>query len=87
MQFNNVQVPGGLWTADTAYADFPFRADVPLSGVTANMIPDVMLDAPQAAGGKLAPVALCGEGYVRLYASAAQTAFAIPVVRVRKAVG
>lgn len=86
LQFDAVEVSNALWTADATYADYPYRADVTLTGVTDEMVPDVMLDVEQAVSGEIAPVAIAGTGYIRLYAMSAQGTFTIPVIRVRKAV-
>lgn len=86
LRFTDVSVAAGLWTADATYPDYGYRADIPLTGVTATMVPDVVLPLAVATGGEVAPVAQCGAGYVRLYASAAQAAMTIPTITVWRAV-
>ena len=86
LRFTDVVVAPALWLADSTYADYGFRADIPLTGVTAVMVPDVVLPLTVATGGEVAPVALCGVGYVRLYATAAQAAMTIPTITIWKAV-
>ncbi|MEA5049723.1 MAG: hypothetical protein VB034_14110 [Eubacteriales bacterium] len=69
LRFSSTVVAPASFSADTTYADYPFRAAVALTGVTANHDVDVRLDAPDAASGLFAPVATSYNGGVYLYAS------------------
>ncbi|MEA5047466.1 MAG: hypothetical protein VB034_02535 [Eubacteriales bacterium] len=69
LRFSSIVVAPASFSADTTYADYPFRAAVALTGVTANHDVDVRLDAPDAASGLFAPVATSYNGGVYLYAS------------------
>ncbi|MGI6151234.1 MAG: hypothetical protein ACOYIR_04695 [Christensenellales bacterium] len=86
LRFTNVSVPGDLWAADTTYPDYGYKADISLADVTANMVPDVVFPPEIATAGEVAPVAVCGAGYVRIYASAAQATMTIPTITVWKEV-
>lgn len=66
---------------DATYTDFPYRATVPLTGVTATMIPTVVYDAPEAISGTYAPIAKSFDGGVYLWAAEAiATAINIPTI-------
>lgn len=64
--FTNVSA---TFSADTTYESYPFRASVALTGVTADMVPDVTFALEDAISGELAPVAECYAGGVYLYSS------------------
>lgn len=86
LRFTNVIVDSSLWAEDSTHTDYGFKADIPLDGVTSDMIPDVVLSLDVAASGKVAPVAESGTGYVRLYAMAVQAEMIIPTITCWKAV-
>ena len=87
LYFSAVSVAASAFVSDATYTNWPYRAPVALTGVTADMVPDVMLAPDDAAGGVLAPVAACYAGGVYLYANAVPTAaLTIPTVECRKAV-
>ncbi len=69
LQFNNTSVNVSAFVADTTYDDYPFRAAVPLEGVVASMIPEVIFGLSDATSGYFAPVAETYNGGVYLYAS------------------
>lgn len=58
------------WTADSTYTDYGYKAVISLSGVTANMFPDVVFLPEDIASGNYAPVADSGAGSVTIYAKA-----------------
>jgi len=68
-RFNNTLVDKDDFVSDATYTDYPFRATVPLTGVTAAMDVDVRLDAPDATSGIYAPVATSYNGGIYLYSS------------------
>ena len=69
LQFRNVSVSKGSFVADTTFQDFPYRANVSLSGVIESMIPEVVLSVDDAGSGNFAPVAESYNGGVYLYAA------------------
>lgn len=85
LTFSAVSVNSSLWVSDTTYEDFPYKADIPLTGVTADMVPTVTFDVPEATGGELAPVCSTGAGYVRIYAVGALSTFTIPSISLLEA--
>lgn len=68
--FSDTTVSASDFVADTTYEAYPFRATVPLSGVIASMIPEVVFSMADAIGGNFAPVAETYGGGVYLYATA-----------------
>lgn len=73
-RFENVSVPVASFVSDTTYADYPYRATVPLAGVIASMVPDVTFSVAALADCEFAPVAECYAGGIYIYASSAPTA-------------
>jgi len=86
LRFRNVAVAGSLWVNDATYEGYAYKCDIALSDVTADMVPDVILPLSIAVGGEVAPISETGDGYVRLYASAAQADMVIPTITVWKEV-
>lgn len=74
LRFTNTVVNTSSWNADATYADFPRRKSVALTGVTAAMVPDVVLAPADATGGNIAPVAVAYNGGIYLYAKETPTA-------------
>ena len=62
-----------MWTEVDAHADegFPYRAQIALSGVTANHFPQVVFSIADAQSGQYAPIAETYNGGVYIYASEA----------------
>lgn len=69
LQFTGVTVAASKFVDNTTYEDFPKRAAVSLSGVTASMIPEVIFGLADAIGGNFAPVAETYDGGVYIYAA------------------
>lgn len=69
MQFTSVVVDKTSFVQDTTYEDFPFRAAVALTGVTASMYPEVVFDTVDAVSGLFAPTVLSYNGGVYIYAN------------------
>lgn len=69
LQFTGVTVAASKFVDDTTYEDFPKRAAVSLSGVTASMTPEVIFGLADATGGNFAPVAETYDGGVYIYAA------------------
>lgn len=86
--FSDVSVAVDAWTEDTTYTDYPYRADIPCEGVTADYKPEVTFDVPEAISGVYAPVAVTGAGVVSIYAKEIPAdAIVIPTISCVKAVG
>lgn len=63
------------------YEDYPYRAAIPLAGVTAEMIPEVIFGLKEATSGYYAPISETYDGGVYLYASDDPAeAFLIPTI-------
>lgn len=81
----NTSVPVSAWTSDTTYADFPFRAGIPIAGCTANHKPDVTFKLTDAMSGNYAPVCESYAGGVYIYAATKPTAtLTIPTILLLK---
>ena len=69
------------WTADSTYAGFGFKANIPVAGITSDWSPDVRFAYAQAMSGNFSCVADSGNDIVSIYAVSAPTAaFTIPVI-------
>jgi len=66
----NLCIPTTNWAQDQAYAAYPYRAAVEISGALVSMVPDVVFALADAVSGILAPVAQSGTDTVYVYASA-----------------
>lgn len=66
--FANTAVPAAAWASST-YGDYPYRAAVALTGVTAAMVPEVVFGLAAMADTSFAPVAECYNGGVYIYAA------------------
>lgn len=73
-RFENITVPVASFVSDTTYADYPYRATIPLAGVIASMVPDVTFSVAALADCEFAPVAACYAGGIYIYASSTPTA-------------
>lgn len=79
--FTNVSVSAASFVPDSTYADYPHRASVALSGVTAAMVPEVVFGVAAMADNSFAPVAECYNGGVYIYAAdAPETTISIPTI-------
>ena len=88
LRFSDVSVSAATFIEDTTYEDFGYRAAVTLSGVTANMVPEVVFGVADAMSGIYAPVTACYDGGIYLYANAVPEAdITIPTIICWKAVG
>ena len=67
--FTNTSVAASAFVSSTTYTDFPYRAAVALSGVTAAMFPEVVFFAANAISGSFAPVSESYDGGVYIYAA------------------
>jgi len=78
--YNNVAV--STWASDNTYSDYPYRAAIPITGLTADDIPEVVFDVPEATSGDYAPVATSYNGGIYIY-SAVNTAITIPTIVIK----
>ena len=79
--FFDVEVAAADFVADDTYSDYPLRAMVSLTDVTASMIPDVTFSLLDAVSGNFAPVAETYNGGIYIYAAEAPTdATVIPTI-------
>jgi len=69
LAFYDTAVPEYAFVSDATYTDYPYRAAVALTGVTAGMIPEVIFALTDAVSGNFAPVAACYDGGVYIYAA------------------
>lgn len=81
LTFSNTSIATIAWESDSTYTDYPLRATVALTGVTAAMIADVVYGLTDATGGNFAPVCETYAGGVYLYAKEApEAAITIPTI-------
>ena len=81
LTFTNTTVEAASFAADETYGDFPYRAAVPLTGVTAAMTPEVVFGVTDAMSGTFAPVAESYAGGVYIYAAEVpNAAITIPTI-------
>jgi hypothetical protein len=71
------------WSSDSTYPDYPYRASVPITGVTASDVAEVVFGVEQAVSGDYAPVCETYSGGVYLYA-AANVAIILPTILIFK---
>lgn len=72
--FSGASVAASAWVSDSTYAAYPYAASIACPGVTASHVPEVVFGATEAASGNFAPVALSGNGTVKIYAATKPTA-------------
>ena len=81
LTFTSKSVATSAWASNTTYTDYPYRAAVACSGVTADMFAEVVLAPTDAASGNIAPVCDTYAGGVYLYAKAVpDAAITIPTI-------
>ena len=66
--FEDVVVSSDMFTTDTTYDDYGYKVEIPLSGVTQNMLPNVTFDLNDAVSGIFAPISKTYYGGLFLYA-------------------
>lgn len=81
LAFANTAIAVSTWADDSTYEDYPYRAAVALSGVTAAMIPEVVFGLDAMSDNSFAPVAECYNGGVYIYAAdVPESAITIPTI-------
>ena len=73
LAFGPQTVATSAWASDSTYSDYPYRASIALSGVTANHVPNVNFNSSDALSGKLSPISESYDGGVYIYATEALT--------------
>lgn len=84
LKFTNKAVASSAWSAVSTsasdyYADFPYKANITCSGVTANHFAEVVLNPVDAISGEIAPINQTGANKVTIYA-ARPVALTIPQI-------
>lgn len=83
----NISISTSAWTTDTTYKDYPYKANIPVTGCTKDYIPDVVLSLVDAISGNFAPIADSYAGGVYIYAKEKPTAeMTIPTILLTKVV-
>lgn len=84
---SNTSVAASVWTTDTTYEDYPYKANIPITECTQEHLPDVMLSLDDAISGNFAPVADSYAGGIYIYAKEKPTsAMTIPTIKLTKVV-
>lgn len=81
LYFTNVAASG--WYSDSTYTGFEFRCLIPLQGVTASMLAEVIFAPEDSISGSYAPVCQTYNGGVYIYGKV-DTAITIPTIVVMK---
>ncbi|WP_407399672.1 hypothetical protein [Treponema sp.] len=69
LQFTNTSVAKSAFLSDSTYEDFPYKAQIPLTGVLATMTPEVVFGLADAVSGIYAPIAEAYAGGISIWAS------------------
>lgn len=69
LTFHDIPVDTSAFAPDSQHSSYPYKAEIPLSGVTSGMIPEVIFGMPDAVGGKFSPVSESYNGGVYVFAS------------------
>ena len=81
LTFTSKSVATSAWASNSTYTDFPYRAAVACTDVTAAMFAEVVLSPADATSGNFAPVCQTYAGGVYLYAEAVpDAAITIPTI-------
>lgn len=69
LQFLDVTVPSSAFAENTTVPEYGYRASVPLSGVTAEMVPDVIFSQASVNAGIFSATAIPYDGGLYIYAN------------------
>ena len=84
---SSITISTSSWSQTNTYSDYPYRANVSISGVTTSYVPEVIFNMTDATGGNFAPVCETYNGGVYIYAKEKPTAtVTIPVIECRTTV-
>lgn len=78
LMFSNVVANN--WVADNTYSNYPFKCDIPLAGVTASTVVDVIFNLEDATSGDYAPICATLDGIVTIYGKVS-AAITIPTIK------
>lgn len=67
--FSNVSISAASFVSDLTYAEYGYRAQIALTGVTASMVPEVIFGLDDAVSGIFAPIVESYSGGIYVYAS------------------
>lgn len=76
--FSNVAASN--WVADNTYTNYPYKCEMSLSGVTADMVVDVIFNLEDATSGDYAPICATLSGIVTIYGKVS-TPITIPTIK------
>lgn len=81
IKIDDTTVSPSLFVSDTKYADYPYKADIPIDEADDVQSANVIFDVAEADSGNFAPVCEIGDNYVRIWAKAVPEAeFVIPTI-------
>ena len=66
-KFKDTVVDVSLWKEDTNYVSYPYVAEITLSNVTSQMIPNVVFETTDSVSGNFSPVVESYDGGVRIW--------------------
>lgn len=66
--FENISVPVSAFISDSTYPDYPFKANISLSGITSEYVPTVNFAMNEAISGDFSPIATIENGILTIYA-------------------
>ena len=82
---SNVSVATSAWTSSNTYANYPYQANITVSGCTSNHVPEVIFSVADAVSGTFAPVCASGTNKVTIYATKKPSAaITIPTIECRQ---
>lgn len=70
---NDVVIAASSWVSDSTYADYPYKADIAITGCTENHYPQVTMGMTEATSGNYAPICNSSAGIVSIWAKTAPT--------------
>lgn len=80
-KFYNTSVSAASFSSDTTYSDFPYKASIALTGVTNDMVPEIIFSIDSLNNNSFAPVAETYNGGIYIYAEEQpSTAITIPTI-------
>lgn len=80
--WTNTTVEVSDWVSDNTYEDYPYKAVISKTGITANDILFVVFDMTEAVSGNYAPICSSAAGTVTIYAKEVPAAdIIIPVIK------
>lgn len=78
-----VNVTASEWVLEGAFKDFKYRCDIPLEGVTENMVAEVIFAMDESSSGNYAPLCETGNGTLTIWSST-NKAIVIPTIIINK---